>query len=122
MPGRLAVVEHIGSTAVTGLPAKPVIDLMAATEVLDVVTEAENVLQALGYRRIETGMPGGLLYQRAAEPVAYHLHVVTTPSWDARNERLLRDYLRVLISLGGMLAQIVTQQPQTRPGRGRSRR
>jgi GrpB-like predicted nucleotidyltransferase (UPF0157 family) len=94
LPGRLTVVEHVGSTAVPGLAAKPVIDLMAATEALGAVAAAENALKLLGYRRIESGMPERLFYRREGEPVAYHLHVVTARSWDTRNERLLRDHLR----------------------------
>jgi GrpB-like predicted nucleotidyltransferase (UPF0157 family) len=94
LPGRLTVIEHVGSTAVPGLAAKPVIDLMAATETLEAVTTAEDALHALGYRRIEAGMTDRLFYRRDGEPVAYHLHVVTTTSWDTRNERLLRDHLR----------------------------
>ncbi|MEV4514449.1 GrpB family protein [Dactylosporangium sp. NPDC049525] len=93
LPGRLAVVEHVGSTAVPGLAAKPVIDLMAATPALDVVTSVEDVLERLGYRRVETGMRERLFYRREGEPAAYHLHVVTAGSWDTRNERLLRDHL-----------------------------
>jgi GrpB-like predicted nucleotidyltransferase (UPF0157 family) len=87
-------IEHIGSTSVPGLAAKPVIDLMAATADLDSVTGAEPVLAALGYRLIETGMRERLFYRREGEPVAYHLHVVTESSWDERLERLLRDHLR----------------------------
>src|SRR4051794_21617943 len=92
--GRFTVVEHVGSTAVPGLPAKPVIDLMAATVTLEAVIATDEVLHTLGYRRIETGMPERLFYRREGEPIAYHLHVVTLSSWDTRNERLLRDHLR----------------------------
>src|SRR5579862_7316667 len=35
LPGVFLVIEHIGSTAVPGLVAKPVIDLLAAVESLD---------------------------------------------------------------------------------------
>jgi GrpB-like predicted nucleotidyltransferase (UPF0157 family) len=93
LPGRFAAVEHVGSTAVPGLAAKPVIDLMAATDGLDAVTAADVVLEGLGYRRLETGMPRRLFYRRDGAPVAYHLHVVTADTWDTRNERLLRDHL-----------------------------
>ena len=92
--GRLLRIEHIGSTAVPGLAAKPVIDLMAATADLESVTAAESVLAALGYHLIETGMPERLFYRRDGEPVAHHLHVVTDASWPERLERLLRDHLR----------------------------
>lgn len=89
LPGRVSVVEHVGSTAVPGLAAKPVIDLMASTPTLDAVLEAEAALIEIGYQRIETGMPGRLFYQRAG----HHLHVVTEDTWATRNERLLRDHL-----------------------------
>ena len=88
LPGRVTAMEHIGSTAVPGLPAKPVIDLMAAVPSLDVVDD--DALAVLGYRRIEPAMPERRFYRREG----YHLHVVTAASWDTRNQRLLRDHLR----------------------------
>jgi GrpB-like predicted nucleotidyltransferase (UPF0157 family) len=90
LPGRLAAIEHIGSTSVPGLAAKPIIDLMAAAPSLDAVVEAEDALAALGFRRVDNGMPDRLFYHRDG----YHLHVVTAASWDTRNQRLLRDHLR----------------------------
>ena len=90
---RMLRIEHIGSTAVPGLAAKPVIDLMAATTDLESVASAEPVLTGLGYRLIETGMRERLFYRREGVPVAYHLHVVTDSSWADRLERLLRDHL-----------------------------
>ncbi|HTJ31856.1 MAG TPA: GrpB family protein [Dactylosporangium sp.] len=79
-------VEHVGSTAIPGLAAKPVIDLMASTD--DLSADFAG-LRDLGYRRLETGMPERLFYRREG----YHLHVVTVASWPTRNERLLRDHL-----------------------------
>jgi GrpB-like predicted nucleotidyltransferase (UPF0157 family) len=92
--GWIAVVEHVGSTAVPGLAAKPVIDLMAAATDLDALLADEDALGKIGYQRVETGMPERLFYRREGKPVAYHLHVVTVVSWDSRNERMLRDHLR----------------------------
>jgi len=93
LPGRVEQAEHVGSTAVPGLAAKPVIDLMAATADLEPIVAHEAALREIGYQRVETGMPGRLFYQRVGSP-ACHLHVVTTASWATRNERLLRDHLR----------------------------
>ncbi len=42
-------IEHIGSTAVPGLPAKPVIDIMAPVEDLESSRAALPALQAIGY-------------------------------------------------------------------------
>ncbi len=95
LPGAFAVIEHIGSTAVPGLAAKPVIDLMAATGDLVVVRRCEEALAGLGYVRHHNGMTDRLLYVRAPDSVRTHiLHVVTLDSWPTRNQRLLRDYLR----------------------------
>lgn len=85
-------IEHIGSTAVPGLPAKPVIDLMAAADDLDKVND--TALETLGYRAAPTDMPERLWYRREDyDSTAYHLHVVTAASWPTRNERLFRDHL-----------------------------
>ena len=93
LDGVVVAIEHIGSTSVPGLAAKPVIDLMAAVRDLRDVTDREPALTALGYRLVETGMPGRLFYRREGRPAAYHLHLVTADTWDARNERILRDHL-----------------------------
>ncbi|SDT66576.1 GrpB family protein [Jiangella sp. DSM 45060] len=96
LPGVLLELEHIGSTSVPGLAAKPIIDLMASVPALDAVTAREDALLALGYRRLDTGMTGRLFYPRddATGRRTHHLHVVTADTWDTRNERLLRDHLR----------------------------
>jgi GrpB-like predicted nucleotidyltransferase (UPF0157 family) len=85
-------IEHIGSTAVPGLPAEPVIDLMAALRKLDEVNT--YALRTYGYRPAPTDMPQRLWYRREDyDSTAYHLHVVTAESWPTRNERLFRDHL-----------------------------
>jgi GrpB-like predicted nucleotidyltransferase (UPF0157 family) len=95
IPGVFDAIEHIGSTAVPGLAAKPIIDLMAATGRLDAVREREADLARLGYRHDDTGMPDRLFYRRSSSGVpTHHLHVVAADTWDSRNERLLRDHLR----------------------------
>ena len=93
--GVFDAVEHIGSTSVPGLAAKPVIDLMAAAASLDAVAAAGDALAGLGYRRFDTGMPAGCSTTGTRTGTrAYQLHVVPAGTWDARNERLLRDHLR----------------------------
>jgi GrpB-like predicted nucleotidyltransferase (UPF0157 family) len=85
-------IEHVGSTAVPGLPAKPVIDLMASIDDLDDVNN--QALGTLGYQRVRSDMPDRLFYRREDyDSTGYHLHVVTAESWPTRNERLLRDHL-----------------------------
>lgn len=95
VPDVFVAIEHIGSTAVPGLAAKPIIDLMAATERLELVREREADLSRLCCRRDDTGMSNRLFYRRSSSGVpTHHLHVVTADTWESRNERLLRDLLR----------------------------
>jgi GrpB-like predicted nucleotidyltransferase (UPF0157 family) len=94
LPGLFAAIEHIGSTSVPGLAAKPVIDLMAAASLAQ-VTGHDETLGEIGYQRYDTGMSGRLFYLRDQHGRrACHLHVVPVDTWPTRNERLLRDYLR----------------------------
>ncbi|MBB5076268.1 GrpB family protein [Nonomuraea endophytica] len=95
LPGAFADIEHIGSTAVPNLAAKPIIDLMAAAADLALVERREVALTGLGYERHFNDMSDRLLYVRARGGVrAYQLHVVTLVSWPTRNQRFFRDYLR----------------------------
>ncbi|MFF5081182.1 GrpB family protein [Actinoplanes sp. NPDC000266] len=95
LPGLIVEAEHLGSTSVPGMAAKPVIDVMVAVGELGVVEQRETVVEALGYRRVDVGMPERLFYRRVRDgELVVHLHVVTVDSWGTRNERLLRDHLR----------------------------
>lgn len=95
LPGLFTAIEHIGSTAVPGLAAKPVIDLMAGATDLDQVTAHDGSLQLLGYQRHDTGMPARLFYRRDKDGKRdCNFHVVPAETWPTRNELLLRDYLR----------------------------
>lgn len=85
-------IEHIGSTAVPGLAAKPVIDIMAAVNDLDEGQEALPDLARRGYLLVDLGMRHRLFLQRARDP-AVNLHIVALPTWATRKERLMRDAL-----------------------------
>ncbi|WP_293680870.1 GrpB family protein [uncultured Phenylobacterium sp.] len=87
--------EHIGSTAVPGLWAKPIIDMMAAAADLGAALALASRLAARGYQLIETGMTDRLFLRRRAEDGGqiYQLHIVERSAWDERKERLMRDHL-----------------------------
>lgn len=58
-PGAFTALHHIGSTAVPGLAAKPVIDLLGEAESLAAIEAARPALEALGWRwRGENGAAG----------------------------------------------------------------
>ena len=82
VPGAFAALHHIGSTAVPGLVAKPVIDLLGEVADLAAVSAARPALEAAGWRwRGENGVAGRRYFtlddpQTGAR--AAHLHVHAT--------------------------------------------
>lgn len=91
-PG-FAGIEHIGSTAVPGLAAKPVIDIMAHVASLRDVEGLMPGLWGLDYAPADSGTRDRLHFRRSGRP-GWHLHVVETSGWTSRKERLFRDALR----------------------------
>jgi GrpB-like predicted nucleotidyltransferase (UPF0157 family) len=76
-------IEHIGSTAVPGLPAKPILDLALEVESADQLPALAIGLAGLGYRAWgEHGLPGRQFFSRG-EPVTHHVHAVVggSPHW-----------------------------------------
>jgi GrpB-like predicted nucleotidyltransferase (UPF0157 family) len=88
-------IEHVGSTAVPGLVAKPVIDIMAAVESLDASRPALAAVPALGYVYFDYRAEiMHWLCKPSDEVRTHHLHLVPHGSalW---HERLaFRDRLR----------------------------
>ncbi|WP_185022800.1 GrpB family protein [Curtobacterium sp. PhB115] len=87
-------IEHIGSTAIPGLEAKPVID-MAARAAPDVDPhQLGPVLAAAGYTRHTAGPKNHGVYTREHDGQRTHiLHVFADGQWDDCNQRLFRDRL-----------------------------
>jgi GrpB-like predicted nucleotidyltransferase (UPF0157 family) len=92
-------VEHIGSTAVPGLAAKPIIDLQLSVRSLeDARSSCVEPLHALGYAympQYEARLPGELFFQKGPSGQWTHnLHVLQGdhPRW--RRRLLFRDHLR----------------------------
>jgi len=87
-------VEHIGSTAIPCLMAKPVIDIAA---MVDFASEDPAMIRSmldLGYRHHgDYGLPGRQFFTWG-DPPEIHLHVVGQQSQYWREWILFRDFLR----------------------------
>lgn len=91
---RVVAIEHIGSTAVPGLPAKPIIDLMLGVDSLSLGQPEQEALTSLGYEAMgEAGVPGRLYFRCRGQHSA-NLHVVMKGGTHWANNLALRDYLR----------------------------
>lgn len=96
-PGLVTSVEHVGSTAVPGLAAKPIIDLMVGVTSLADGERATPALEALGYEaQGEFGIPGRLFFEKrgAGTVRTHHLHMAEPGGEFWTEELLFRDYLR----------------------------
>jgi GrpB-like predicted nucleotidyltransferase (UPF0157 family) len=90
----LLAIEHIGSTAVPGLRAKPVIDLAARAAAGIDPFGLDATLAPLGYAQHRTGPRNHGVHVRSAGGSRTHiLHVFATDAWDTCPQRLLRDRL-----------------------------
>ena len=93
----LVAVHHVGSTAVPGLIAKPIIDLMPVVDSLASLDEQRQSIKAQGYRwHGEFGIPGRRYCTLADEAGvrAVQLHFFKADSPHVERHIAFRDYLR----------------------------
>jgi len=99
-PGLVVGIEHFGSTAVPGLAAKPIIDILVAVKSLAAAraTMVEPI-NALGYVYwAENPKPDRMFFVKGMPPYGerrtHHIHI-TQPDGEMWQRRLaFRDYLR----------------------------
>ena len=88
-------IEHIGSTSVPGLAAKPIIDLDIVIPSSADVSLAVKRLAQLGYKhRGNLGIEGREAFSNPPGTIRHHLYVCWQGSTGLRNHLALRDYLR----------------------------
>lgn len=94
----LIVVRHIGSTAIPGIMAKPIIDLMPLVRSLAALDRQAEAIKALGYEwRGEFGL-AGRRYFTFDDPASgqrhFNVHAYQHDHSDMRRHLAFRDYLR----------------------------
>lgn len=100
--GDVAVnIQHVGSTSVPSIKAKPIIDIAVAVQDFADVLSLEKELQKEGfYYRSQSDMPWQLLfacgsfYDGTGDLQTHFIHVVPACSMEWRNYINFRDYLR----------------------------
>ena len=89
----LLEVHHIGSTSVPGMPAKPVLDLLAVFASNEARLASEASVKALGYDWCgEQGLPGRSYAKRSGDPTV-HAHGYTEAHPGISRHLALRDAL-----------------------------
>jgi GrpB-like predicted nucleotidyltransferase (UPF0157 family) len=91
----VVAVEHLGSTAVPGLSAKPILDIDIVVRSTSGIAEAIRRLGTLGYRHLgDLGISGREAFDSPDKTPAHHLYLVVQGSEQLRNHLQFRDYLR----------------------------
>jgi GrpB-like predicted nucleotidyltransferase (UPF0157 family) len=98
----LVAVHHVGSTAVPGLAAKPIIDILVVLKATDSIARFDEAMRALGYRiRGECldaevpGTPGRFYYSKDTQGIrTHHVHACAAGHSEVRDKLAFRDYLR----------------------------
>jgi len=88
--------EHIGSTAIEGMPAKPIIDLLAVVETMKAARDALPILEENGYEyRPNDDVQGCLFFAKGPRTDRTHYLSLTERDSDFYEEKtVFRDYLR----------------------------
>lgn len=96
--GELALrIEHVGSTSVEGLSAKPIIDIDVVIKDHSVFKEVVSALGAIGYRHEgDLGIAGreAFKYDGKEHLRKHHLYVCPEDSAELKRHTAFRDHLR----------------------------
>ncbi|MDM7985520.1 MAG: GrpB family protein [Maricaulis sp.] len=90
-------VDHIGSTSVPGLAAKPIIDILVSVKSLASLDKQAEALRASGYDYLgEHGLAGRRYLRRQASDGTHthHIHVYKQGDESLHRHLVFRDYLR----------------------------
>lgn len=97
LDGLFVAIEHVGSTSVPGLSAKPVIDIDVVIEDYGVFPQVVEALGGIGYEHEgDLGIAGreAFRYSGKEHLKKHHLYVCPADSEELRRHTAFRDYLR----------------------------
>ncbi|MEP4545791.1 MAG: GrpB family protein [Saccharospirillum sp.] len=87
-------IEHIGSTSVPGLAAKPVIDILIEVSDFSELGSESHAMESIGYLVMgENGIAGRRYFQKGGNQRSHHVHAFEAWDADLLRHRAYRDYL-----------------------------
>jgi len=87
-------IHHIGSTAIPGLAAKPIIDILMEVTDLGELDQRTHGMESLGYRaKGENGIIGRRYFQKGGDRRTHHLHAFQCGDENLVRHIAFRDYL-----------------------------
>jgi GrpB-like predicted nucleotidyltransferase (UPF0157 family) len=102
-------IQHVGSTSIPGISAKPIIDIAIAVNDFDEARVCIEPIVALGYEyKGEFGIPRRHYFTRG-NPRTHHVHMNEVTSQDWQQQILFRDYLRRHAEMAQRYAALKTE-------------
>lgn len=95
LSGKINSIEHVGSTSVEGLAAKPIIDIDVVID--NNFEEVKKALESIGYiYEGDLGIPGreAFRYENKSHLMVHHLYVCDKNNEELHRHITFRDYLR----------------------------
>jgi GrpB-like predicted nucleotidyltransferase (UPF0157 family) len=92
----IVAVHHIGSTAISGIYAKPIIDFLVEVRDISLVDERNAAMQALGYKAMgEFGLSGRRYFRKDNQQGVrtHHVHTYIANSPEVKRHLAFRDYM-----------------------------
>jgi len=110
--------EHVGSTAVPGMAAKPIVDLQVSVAGIEPSERYARPLAGLGYLFApDPASPDLHFFGKPAErPRTFHLHVCVAGSAHELRHLALRDYLRAHPEEARRYGEVKRELVARRPG------
>lgn len=91
----LVCMEHVGSTSIPGMAAKPIIDIDIVVRSSEDIPPAIERLSSLGYRHVgDLGIAGREAFESPKGGAAHHLYLCSSESRALKRHITFRDYLR----------------------------
>ena len=97
LAGQDVRVEHVGSTSVPGLAAKPILDIDIVLQNTADFAEVKALLEANGYYHVgDLGITGreAFKYDNKPQLMSHHLYVLSADSEELKRHLTFRDWLR----------------------------
>jgi GrpB-like predicted nucleotidyltransferase (UPF0157 family) len=111
-------IHHIGSTAIPGMPAKPIIDMLAVVADLTALDQNAAEMQSLGYEVMgEFGIAGRRYFRRdnALGQRTHHVHAFPSGSPHIHRHLAFRDFLRAHPALAEQYVAVKRRSAEAHP-------
>lgn len=88
-------IEHFGSTAIVGMCAKPVIDILCVVKSINNIDTFNDSMAKLGYDVAgEWGIVGRHLFRKGGAARTHHIHMYEHGNHEIARHVIFRDYVQ----------------------------